>query len=800
MKFFWLLILTIFTGLLLRAQDVSVADVYTRFGIAGVKIFCKNSPDTIETNELGEANLDIFPDNKPIVFQHPLYETVIMTKKQIQRHNWIVLMPRGQQLLYAELSLLSAKEYSFGLPFYINIINLDNPLDINDDDQDATEKIMFKTDEKGITIFHSLEPNKILLALDGMRLNNELYKNGKIENAFNFEKTITQNIQQIYDPTYLIYGPDGLGGVIHYFTKIPMLSNSYKTLIHGSTTHRFESSSKSWVSNYQISLASNRFSSYTSVTYCDYGDAVAGHNRQNLPTQDSLYGLHTYFVKWLGDHDTMLTNSNPYRQLGTGYKQLFVMQKFRIKLKSRIFLFSNTYMTHTSGLDIYTSATEWNHGHLRYAAAKYLPTNKIVNDTYIYIQRKTRLFNFASIALSGHYIEEYRYTRKFNNPVGLHQIEKLQVYDMTSDFVKIFRLSRLAYGLEYKYNYLNSHAFFENIISDSTWPGLTRYPTGGTHAHWLSAYASYRNMANSQLIIDLSLRLDYHIVDAKFSNRPPQLPLSFTRVNKHYFAPSIAMAFDAYPIPGWQSKLTLAYNTHIPVVDDFGKVSFKNFVTQIPTDNLKQEKSYYAEFLNSITPSQYVRIQFSIFSTFFRDMIILKDTTLRGQDSLYLGIDAYDLATKCNIPRALIYGISASVNINVPFNSKIIKYMKFSALFNYTKGRNLTDSLPIPNIAPYFGKNSLLVNFGSVTLTLTHLYNGPKPLSQLSPVGEDYIEKASSQGFMAWQILNVRLSYKFHRFNFYVAVNNLFDTFYRPFASSIDGSGRNFIGGIKFSF
>ncbi len=800
MKFFGVLILSLFLGLSLFAQEVSVADEYTRFGIAGVKIFCKGSSDTLETNDAGVANLDYFPDNMPIVFQHPFYETVIMTKKQIERHDWIVLMPRGRQLLYSELSLLNAKEYSFGLPFFINIINLDNPLSISDDDQDATEKIMFKTDEKGITIFRSLEPNKILLAVDGMRLNNDLYKNGKIENAFNFEKTITQSIQQIYDPTYLIYSPDGLGGVIHYFSKIPMLSNSYKALIHGSTTHRFESSSQSWISNYQISFARNKFSSYTSVTYSDYGDVVAGHNRPSLPQEDSLYGLHPYFVQRVGDRDTMIANPDPFRQLGTGYKQIFILQKFRFKLKSRIFLFSNTYLTHTSGLDIYTSATEWNRGHLRYASAKYYPTNKAINNTYLYVQRKNFFFNFASFGSSLHYIEEYRYTRKFNNPVGLHQIEHLYVYNLTSDFVKIFRLSRLAYGLEYKFNYLNSHAYFENIMTDSTWPGLTRYPTNGSFSHWFAVYAHYRNMANSQIIIDLSTRLDYHIVDARFSNTPPQLPLTFTRVFKRYLSPSVALAFDTYPIPGWQAKLSISYNTHTPVVDDFGKVSFKNFITQIPTDNLRQEKSFYAELLNSVTPNQYMRIQMSVFSTYFRDMIILKDTTLQGQDSLYFGIDGYDLATKTNIPQALIYGLSASININIPFRSQLVKYIKFSALFNYTRGRNLTDTLPIPNIAPYFGKNNAQIKLGNILLTITHLYNGPKPLKDLSPVGEDYIEKASSQGFLPWQIVNIRMGYQRTHFSFYLGVNNIFDTFYRPFASSIDGSGRNFIAGIKFSF
>ena len=798
-KFFLIISLIISLGSF--AQEISVADAVTRFGIEGVKIFCKDSEDTLETNGNGNVNIDIFPDNKPIVFQHPFYETVIFTKKQLERRNWLVLMPRGPQLLYAELSLLNAREYSFGLPFYIKIINMDNPLTFEDYDHDASQKIMFKTDEKGVTVFRSLQANKIILALDGMRLNNEIYKNGKIENAYNFDNTITQTVQQIYNSTYLIYHPDGLGGVIHYFTKIPALSDSYKPIIHFSTTHRIESATRSWVSNYQLSFAKNKYSSFTSVTYSNYGDIESGHNRRSLPTDDSTYGLHLFYVDRINGRDTILPNPDPYRQIGTGYKQLFILQKFRYKIKSRVFLFSNYYYTKTSNQGIYSGLTEINGDHPRFARCEYFPTQKFITNNYIYIQRKNIFFNFASIGGSFHYIEEYRYTRKYRNPVGLHQIERLKVGHINADMVKVFRLSRLAYGMEYKYNFLKSRAFFENIETDSTWPGLTRYPTGGTQAHWFSIYAHYRNLANSRFIIDLATRIDYHIISAHFSNKPPQLPLNFTRIDKRYFSPSAALAFDAYPIPGWESKLTLSYNTHTPIVDDFGKVMFKDFITMIPTDKLTQERTYYSEWANSITPSSFLRLQFSVFNTYFKNMIILKDTVLNGLDSIYFGPDGYNLAAKTNLPKALIYGFSASLNINLPLNTSIINYIKFSSIFNYTRGLNLTDSLPIPNISPYFGKNNIQIRFNRpYTLTISHLYTGGKPLNELSPVGEDYIEKASAQGFLPWQIFNIRLDYQKKNISIYLAINNILDTFYRPYASAINGTGRNFIGGIKFSF
>ena len=85
--------------------------------------------------------------------------------------------------------------------------------------------------------------------------------------------------------------------------------------------------------------------------------------------------------------------------------------------------------------------------------------------------------------------------------------------------------------------------------------------------------------------------------------------------------------------------------------------------------------------------------------------------------------------------------------------------------------------------------------------TMTHIYNGPKPIEELSPVGEDYIEKAAKEGFLPWQIFNVRVQYKMSdKFQTSFGINNIFDILYRPYASAINGSGRNFIFTAKIYF
>ncbi len=800
MKKIFLGIIAIVISVYARSQEVTVVDRVTRFGIGGVQVFAKGVEDTLETNSFGEVSLDIFPDNVPIVFRHPFYESVVTTKKKIEKTDWLVFMPRGPQLLAAYMSLLNTKEYSYGLPFFVKIVNWDYKNEFLDENQGAGEKIMFKTDEKGITVFRSVESNKILLALDGLRLNNAISKNGKLESTIRFENANIQSVQKIFDPTFLIYGPDGLGGVIHYFTDIPVLSSTYKPLFHYETIQRYETATHSWVSNYKFSYATHNFSSLTSLTYSKNGDIMSGRNRQYLPKDDSLYGLLLYQVKTVNGRDTLIKNPEPLLQKGTAYTQFYFLQKFRFKLNLNINFFSSFHYIHTSDLGIYSGLTEINRHLPRFAVCDYLPVDKMMWINNLYVRKKTHFFDFASFLLAGQYIEEYRLTRKYQNPVELHQIEHLYVGNLIADFVKLYHTSRLAYGIQYTYNNLHSNAYFRNILTDSSWQGLTRYPTDGSESNWLALYAHYRNLSNSNLFFDLAGRFEVHSIWAKFSNKPPQLSLPFQKIDTFYVSNSLSASLDAYPIPGLEAKLTLTKATHIPIIDEFAKVMFKDFVTVIPTNSLLPEDSYYVEWLNTLTFNENVRLQFVLFNSYIHNFIMLVDTTLNGNDSLYLGIDSYNLATRKNIKKVRIYGLTANLNFSLQFDKSREFYLRFSSVFNYSKGKNLTNSLPVPNIAPVFGTNTLKINYKNFALTFMHIYNGLKPRSELSPIGEDYIEKAAKEGFLPWQVYNILFRYKYKNYTLKLGVNNIFDVFFRPYASAINGAGRNFVFVAKISF
>ncbi len=768
-------------------------------GLPGVKVYTLNSEDTLETNSAGEVNIDIFPADVPIVFAFPYFKKAVYKKQQLAAMNNVVYLERSEVLLALNQSNLTAKEYSEDLPFFVNIVNLDENSLLDIDDNSGGSRVIAENYEGAITVFRGLEADKMLLTIDGLRLNDEIHKNGKVEGLLSFDKANILRIQQIYGTPFTIYSPEASGGVIHYFTKIPTVTHEQLARFKLQFVTKYMSASNTFINNVNFMVSFPNVASFTSLTYGKYGEIAMGKNRKYLPSADSLYGLNLYYIDNQSDTDIVVKNENPYLQHGTDFDQIYFLQKFRVHFSDFTNLFINFHYVNTSEMGIYSGMTEINIDHLRFAECKFEPQNKFIANANLLWERNNRFFSVASFVTSFVTYNEYRLTRKLNNPVALHQKENIDVYKFNADFVKTLNISRIIYGFEYAYNDLQSNAFFQNVRTDSTWQGMTRYPTNGGFSHSASAYFGYKWMGLANFHVNFGIRYNFKYTEANFSNISPQLPLTFTQKIYYNQAPAAAISLNSFPFSFLQIKAMISYSQHLPIIDDFGKIMVKDFIVAIPTDNLRSEKNYNTEIGINFLPSDNFKIFGSVFATYSQDAIILKDTTLNGEDSLYFGTDRYNIATHVNIPKALIYGYSTSINFNHFFDKNNKKGIKINGSVNYIQGVNLSDTLPLPHISPVYGNGAILFIFNKLSLKFSTEFNGQKPIDQLSPVGEDYIEKAASEGFLAWQIYNARLTYKINKTNqISIGVDNIFDKFYRRYATAVVSPGRNIVFSAKF--
>ncbi|NJN34367.1 MAG: TonB-dependent receptor plug domain-containing protein [Saprospiraceae bacterium] len=68
------------------------------------------------------------------------------------------------------------------------------------------------------------EASRVLLVVDGVRMNNLIYRSGHLQNAITVDQNMLDRVEVLFGTASTVYGSDALGGVVHFFTKKPLLN------------------------------------------------------------------------------------------------------------------------------------------------------------------------------------------------------------------------------------------------------------------------------------------------------------------------------------------------------------------------------------------------------------------------------------------------------------------------------------------------------------------------------------------------------------------------------------------------
>ena len=75
------------------------------------------------------------------------------------------------------------------------------------------------------SVIRGFEANRLLLVVDGVRLNNAIYRSGHLQNSLTIHPSMIERVEVVYGSSSVGYGSDALGGVVHYYTKNPLINN-----------------------------------------------------------------------------------------------------------------------------------------------------------------------------------------------------------------------------------------------------------------------------------------------------------------------------------------------------------------------------------------------------------------------------------------------------------------------------------------------------------------------------------------------------------------------------------------------
>ncbi len=795
----WLFTLYFTLTVHLSGQEIVVQNSYTGVPVENVAVFNQDKSKSTLTNAEGKASLSQFESTDSIYFQHTAYDITVLAKSNILNNDCRILLKRKNILIDdIVISFNKLGEDKRDIPHMVDVITAgkteNDPSQTSADILTGTGNIIVQKSQGGggSPILRGFEANKILLVVDGVRMNNAIYRSGHLQNSITIDNNILERIEIIYGPSSIIYGSDALGGVIHYYTRDPVLSGeSGKPLFKTRLYTQYSSANEGKVLHFNFNTGLAKFGSLTSITFSDYGDIKMGMLR--APFLHNDYGKNLNYTVNVEGKDSTVKNSNPEVQLNSGYSQYDILQKFKYSPNSMLDIIINFQYSTSSYIPRYDQLNLYKGDDLKFAEWQYGPQNRFLASLKSTLKYSTPFFtNFNSI-LSFQRIDEDRITRYFGDKNEIHQEEDLYLCSVNFDLLKLHNQNtKTHYGIEFIYNNLSSSAFRRNITDNTVADTLTRYPDKGNQAYDFSAYIKNKWNVSKKYILSGGIRFSYSYYDSEFDYNSSFYNLAFSEIVQNNAALTLSLGLIYLPVKDIKLNLIFSSGYRNPNIDDYGKIREKSGTLMIPDNNLKPEYSYNGELGFSGTFDGYIQLNGALFLSYIRDAITRTTAELNGTSLYVAGEDTLRLIKNYNAEEAVICG--TSLNIISDLNSDI----SFKATFNYTYGKNLTDTLPLSHIPPIYGITSVSYQLKKITNEIYVIYNGWKRMKDLNPYGEDNIEFATGNGFPGWFTLNARTTWKIDRqLSFMFAVENILDYFYMPFASGIAAPGRNFMISVR---
>lgn len=705
-----------------------------------------------------------------------------------------------------------AEEKKSDVPYTIDVIK-SKTVELNNPQTSAdmianTGNIMVQKSQGGAgsPIIRGFEASRVLMVIDGVRMNNAIYRAGHLQDIITIDNAMIDRAEILYGPSSVMYGSDALGGVMHFYTKNPLFGED-KMNFKLNSYLRYSSANQEKTGHLDFNLGFKKLASLTSITYSDFGDLRTGFSRTPNPDFGRCY----YYAErnYNNTADSMVRNSNPNIQKFSGYSQVDIMEKLLFKATENVNIGATINYSTSSNINRYDRLQEYSGANLKYAEWYYGPQNRSYIALYSTIKSKGKLFDNLRLTAAMQNQDQSRITRRFNNNGKTYQIENVKVYSFNADFRKVVKEKHeLSYGIEALHNIVSSEARKENIITNVESPAATRYPDGGSTMTTMAVYLTHTWEINEKLILSDGLRYSYNTLTSKF-NDTTFYPFPFKETKQKNGALNGNIGLVIAPEKNVRFNILGSTGYRSPNVDDMTKVfesTGGNIV--IPNEKLKAEYAYNFEAGFSVTAfDDKVKLEGNYHYTFLKNAIVLRNAQYNGSDSIYYAGSASRVQTPTNVDEAIIQGaygaITADFNDNVSFKSSLTY-----TLGNYRQRIDEAGSIPahdtiipLDHIPPMFGQTSLFFHFKKFESEVYARYSAAKQLKDYSPSGEDNLSQATADGMPSWVTFNIKTSYKITKnFTANVGVENLFDVHYRVFASGISSPGRNVFFTLRAKF
>ncbi len=650
----------------------------------------------------------------------------------------------------------------------------------------------------GSPILRGFEANKILLVVDGVRMNNAIYRNGHLQNAITVDPAILQQVELLYGPASLMYGSDALGGVIHFRTKSPLLNyEETATYKQSLTSHiRYNSANQEKRIHLDHMFSGKKFGVLTSISGSDYDNLRSGKNQSE---EYEGFGLRNKYVSRIDGQDVIMDNDDPYTQIGTAYKQIDLLQKWVFKLSPKINLDLNLQYSSSGDVPRYDNLIEQNNGTFKYAEWHYGPQKRLLISPRLSFNAPTAIYDKLIVITSFQDIKEERVSRLLNVGIRESQREDVNVMGFSADFQKrLTNTQSISYGIDAHHNEVSSSAFHENILTqEKDFSALTRYPSGGSSMTNFGVYMQH-NWKNQDSTFNWinGLRWNYQEVELRYSSDDPiAWPAYFYDGIESEDRAVVGMTAVNYEKGDFSARLITGTAFRSPNVDDLAKIRINSNEITVPNPELESENVWNSE-LSLVYEKRGFKIGFTAYYTSISEAIIREPFQLPDSSSIFISNNDTLLVTgNVNAETGTVKGIS--VHIDIDLNHKLNLFSSIS----FQKGNSENEAgvkVPLGHIPPTYAFTKLSYEEGPFNFQLLWRYNGWKRIEDFGG-SVDNPDLATIDGSPSWSNYSFNTMWTINRkASLSLAVNNILDRHYRPFSSGLSAPGRHLSASFRY--
>lgn len=603
------------------------------------------------------------------------------------------------------------------------------------------------TPGQGAVIIRGLKGSAILHLVDGVRLNNAIFRSAPTQYLALVPPGAIERIEVVRGSPTSLYGSDAVGGVVQLVTRVPRFDTS-DTVMNGDAYVAFDSAELGQTYRGTLDFGSKKYSSSVSAGYVKTGDRRTGSGDRVGPSAYTAKSGRILFAAHPDEHRSWLVDLHYLEQPDTPRVDELVAGYGQTQPSSSEFSFRPNKRVFARGA--YANDDGW----------------------------LSLAWNFD---LAWQRIDDDRVSRNYLSDVRRREANRSDLFGALLSGTRETKSGSWIVGAEVYHDTVSSSRVEEVVSSGLLQPVASRFPDQST-VRQAAIYANLSHRINRRHLLAAGVRATRVVVDLPGSQLRPAVS-----VNSNDLSGDIGYIFQMRET--WQLIANIGRGIRAPNVFDLGTLGERpGNRFNIPNTNLTSEKVVNID-LGLRHQTERVRLELIGYWLEYDNKI----TSVSTGDTT---ADGREVVQSSNAASVSVRGIEAGLTW------QLHEHFGAHAVLNYAWGEqdvsgNAAEAAD--RIPPLSGR--LSVNYSSdrpFGFDAWMQFAGAQDRLSARDIRDPRIDPLGTTG---WGILGFQANWHYrHQWRVAAGVNNILDKRYRSHGSGIDGVGRNFSISVQRSW